>query len=114
MYSYNKNNKKYANTLRREMTEQESKLYFNFLVDLPQKFYKQKMVGNYILDFYCPECQLAIEIDGSQHYDPKAIEYDKKRTEYLKLHGIKVLRYDNIEIKRDFDWVCRDIFDHIN
>ena len=58
-----------ARSLRREMTKEERHLWYDFLRTHPAKFYRQKIVGNYILDFYCHTARLAIELDGSHHYE---------------------------------------------
>ena len=63
------------------------------------RFTKQKPIGNYIADFYCPKKKLVIEIDGWTHDDK--YEYDKKRDEYMKSLGINVLRISDIDVKRD-------------
>jgi very-short-patch-repair endonuclease len=66
-------------------------------------------VNNYILDFYCHEAALAIEVDGSQHYEAELVEYDKARTEYLNGLGIEVMRFANKEVERNFRGVCKKI-----
>ena len=81
----------------------------------PIRFYRQKIVDKYILDFYCHRAKLAIEIDGSQHYEDKQETYDFERTAYLKKLGILVIRYTNrdislhfIEVKKDIDHILQD------
>jgi len=64
-----------------------------------KRFFRQYSVGPYILDFYCPEIKLAVELDGSQHNDN--MEYDALRTEYLKTHGIEVVRFWNNDVIKD-------------
>lgn len=76
------------------------------------KFWRQYSVGPYILDFYCPQIRLAIEVDGSQHDD--AIEYDKEREEYLAGHDIKTIRFKNEDVVNHLDDVINKIRDHIN
>lgn len=75
-----------------------------------EKFYRQYSVGSYILDFYCPQKKLAIEIDGSQHYEQKQKEYDNKRTEFLHKNKIKVLRFTNLDILTNLNTVCEAIY----
>lgn len=58
------------------MTRQEKHLWYDFLRSYPIKFYRQRPIGNYIVDFYCSEAHLVIELDGNQHYDPDAEKYD--------------------------------------
>ncbi|MCL2100069.1 MAG: endonuclease domain-containing protein, partial [Oscillospiraceae bacterium] len=68
-----------------------------------------RIVGQYILDFYCPKAKLAVELDGLQHYKSDAVEYDKIRTEFLNKWGIRVIRFANSEVEKNFDDVCRVI-----
>ena len=60
-----------------------------------KKFRRPHSVGNYVVDFYCPECKLAIELDGEKHFNSLASEYDLRRTEFLKRCDIEVLRFEN-------------------
>ena len=99
----------HARRLRKEMTKEERHLWYDFLRDYPVKIYRQKIVGNYILDFYCEKAKLAIELDGSQHYEDAGQEYDKKRTLYLNELGIEVFRISNLDINRNFRGVCEAI-----
>ena len=99
----------HARQLRKEMTKEERHLWYDFLRTCPAKFYKQKIVGNYILDFYCEKARLAVELDGSQHYEESGLEYDRIRTEYLQGLGIRVLRFSNEDMKRNFRGVCEAI-----
>ena len=105
----NSNLLNHARRLRKDMTKEERHLWYDFLKDYPAKFYKQKIVGNYILDFYCEKAKLAIELDGSQHYEEAGQEYDRMRTEYLEHLGIRVLRFTNKDIKQNFRGVCEAI-----
>ena len=73
------------------------------------QFYRQRIIGNYIVDFYCPKAKLIIELDGSQHYEEEAVEYDILRTEYLSSFGLIVLRFTNREIDISFEGVCQNI-----
>ena len=57
------------------------------------KFRRQHSCGPFILDFYCRERRLAIELDGGQHFDPRAQAYDARRTTFLASHGVTVLRF---------------------
>lgn len=96
-----------AKSLRREMTPHERKLWYLFLRTYPVKIYKQRIVGSFIVDFYCAQAKLVIEIDGSQHYDKSGIVYDAERTAYLESFGLKVLRYSNREIDWEFPAACQ-------
>ena len=114
MLKYNHNNLKNAKELRKNMTPWECKLWFNFLKNLPIKVYKQKPIGNYIIDFYCPKHKLAIELDGSQHYSQEKKIYDTERTKFLSSLGIRLVRYTNIEVDKQFQAVCEDILRKLN
>ena len=74
-----------------------------------KKFFRQFSVGRYILDFYCPEHKLAIELDGSQHLEPQAMVYDEARTAWLETRGITVKRYPNNEVMENIEGVLEDI-----
>ena len=100
---------KNAKALRKEMTPQELRLWYRFLRDYPAKIYKQRIIGSYIVDFYCHRAKLVIEIDGSQHYDPQGIADDKKRTAFLESLGLKVIRFSNADINVRFSAVCEEI-----
>ena len=67
------------------------------------------MIGNYIADFYCHKAKLAVELDGSGHYEPEKMEKDKIRTEYFESIGVMVLRFTNLELNRYFNAVCEKI-----
>ncbi len=99
----------HARELRREMTPQERKLWYLFLRSYPVKFYRQRVIGPYIADFYCSAANLVVEIDGSQHYEPQGQAYDEKRTEILSTYDLEVLRFSNREINTAFQAVCEQI-----
>ncbi len=73
------------------------------------KFRRQNSIDRYILDFFCPGANLAIELDGDTHYTDEAIEYDRIRDEYLQAVGIKVIRYPNHQVLENLDGVLEDI-----
>ena len=91
------------------MTKEEKHLWYDFLRTYPVKFSRQKVLGKYIVDFYCAEAKLVIELDGSGHYEQNAMEYDAQRTVYLEKYGLKVERIDNREINDNFENVCEYI-----
>ncbi len=95
---HNSNNLAYVRSLRKNMTDAERKLWYEYLRPCPYKFTRQKSVGPYILDFYCASAQLAVEIDGSQHYEPQGQQQDAARTAYLQAFGIFVLRFSNRDV----------------
>ena len=98
-----------ARELRKNATKQENMLWYNFLNDFKYPFYRQKIIGNYIADFYCHKASLVVEIDGSQHFEKDKMEYDRVRTSYLNALGIKVIRFSNFEVDKEFYEVCSDI-----
>ena len=102
-----------AQKLRRKMTPQERRLWYDFLKNLPQTVYRQKIIGNFIVDFYISSCKLVIELDGAQHTEPQAVEYDAQRTAYLQGIGCRVLRYANNAVDTNFAGVCEDILHNI-
>ena len=105
--------KKRSRKLRRDMTDEERRLWYGFLRTRPEHFRRQQVLGGYILDFYCHKKHLAIELDGSQHYDDDGIAYDKARDEFLSSNGIVVLRYSNTDINQGFRSVCEDILKYL-
>ena len=102
-----------AKTLRKNMTKEEKHLWYDFLKTLPTTVNRQKVIHNYIVDFYISSSKIAIELDGSQHYEDSGKEYDVKRDAFLNSLGISVLRYSNLELNQNFDGVCQDILNHI-
>lgn len=95
------------------MTKEERHLWYDFLKNLSLNFNRQKVIGNYIVDFYCAKANLVIEVDGSQHYYNNGLESDKIRDNYLNSLGLKVLRYSNLDINNRFESVCNDILKNI-
>ena len=98
-----------AQALRRNQTAEEGLLWYQFLSKYPLRFRRQYTIGNYIVDFYCHKAKLVIELDGSQHYEPKAQKADADRTAYLESLGLCVLRYSNLDIRKRLRPVCEDI-----
>lgn len=103
---YNGKNIVLAKNLRKNATPQERHLWYDFLKNYPIKFQRQKAIGEYIVDFYCPSLKIAIEIDGNQHYSKEGVEKDKIRTEEISNQGIQIIRITNKQIDKDFTWVC--------
>ena len=91
------------------MTKEERRLWYEYLHNYPHRFRRQVTCGNYILDFYCAKAKIAIELDGSQHYEPMEQEYDAKRTAYLDSLGICVLRFSNLDVLQNLCGVCQAI-----
>ena len=98
-----------SQALRKNMTKEERHLWYDFLKEYPVQFKRQVPFQNYIVDFYCFEARLIVELDGSQHYEPEEMEYDKKRTTYLEGLGLSVLRFSNLDVVKRFRAVCEMI-----
>ena len=113
-HTHNPNLTHNAQTLRKSMTKEERHLWYDFLKLLPQTVNRQKVIGRYIVDFYCAEAKLAIELDGSQHYSEEGKQNDLERDSFLTSQGLTVVRYTNLDIKQNFDGVCADILRHLD
>ena len=100
MLPYNRNLKQVARLLRTNMTDAERYLWAK--IRLRQlngyQFYRQKPIGDYIVDFFCPRAKLVIEVDGSQHFSEEMTEYDRIREGYLRGLGLRVLRFTNTDV----------------
>ncbi len=102
-----------ARELRREMTPQENKLWYQFLRHYPIKIYKQRIIESFIADFYCSRAQLVIELDGAQHATEQGVQYDLERSSILSQYGLLVLRFSNHEVDLQFEAVCEKIHETI-
>lgn len=100
-----------ARDLRNNATSQEDKLYYQFLRRFRFRIHRQKVIGYYIVDFYCHKARLVIEIDGGQHYQDEKLKKDDLRTKYLEQQGLLVLRFTNWEVDHHFSEVCQRIED---
>ena len=98
-----------ARELRRDMTKEERRRWFDYLRTYPVRFSRQKVLGRYIADFYCAQAGLVLELDGSQHYEPEEQEKDAQRTAYLEKYSIHVVRIPNNEVTGNFRGVCEYI-----
>lgn len=98
-----------AQKLRRNMTKEERKLWYEYLRTYPLRFRRQVTVGRYIVDFYCAAAKLVLELDGSQHYMPEGQAEDGERTAYLESLGIQVLRLSNTDVLQNLRGVCEEI-----
>ena len=98
-----------AQSLRKNMTKEERHLWYDFLRTYPVKFLRQKVLGKYIVDFYCAKAKLIIELDGSQHYLENGVRKDLERTSYLEQYELKIVRIPNNEVNENFNGVCEYI-----
>ena len=106
---YNKSNITLAKNLRKNATEQEKRLWYDFLSKYEIRFQRQKAIDNFIADFYCHKAKLIVEIDGSQHYTSEGIQKDEFRTEILEGYDLKIIRFTNRQISTNFRGVCEYI-----
>lgn len=109
MKDYNNANIPLAKELRKNMTPWERKLRYDFLRIYPLRFQRQKAIGNYIADFYCAKAGLVVELDGGGHYTPRQTEKDLIRTKELETMNLRVLRFCNLDVDRNFSGVCEAI-----
>ena len=98
-----------AKYLRKNMTKEERHLWYDFLRSYPIRFLRQKVIDNYIADFYCSRARLIIELDGSQHYEENGLLKDKIRTEKIESRGLMVFLIPNNDVNKNFNVVCEYI-----
>ncbi len=110
---YNANLVERAKEMRKNPTSAERKLWQEYLRLFPLKVWRQKPIDNFIVDFYCPKLKLVIEIDGESHFTQEAIVYDHHRTQVLEGYNLRVIRFTNDEVMRNFEGVCHCIAEFI-
>lgn len=112
MFNYNSKLKPKARSLRGNMTDAEKMLWSRVRRKqiLGVQFYRQKPLGNYVVDFYAPQANLVIELDGGQHFEPEQQHYDEERTVYLQKQGLSVLRFTNLDVLKNIEGVMEIIF----
>src|SRR5690349_4465513 len=97
--------KKFRKQLRNSLTAAEALLWR--LLQRRQlerkKFRRQSSIGRYIVDFYCPECRLVIELDGEKHFSITIDEYEAERTKFLEGQGLKILRFENKDLHQNIE-----------
>ena len=113
MIPYNKKLVEVARELRKNMTPEERRLWYDFLKRLPLNVRRQHNIENYIVDFYIAEKKVVIEVDGRQHLSREHILADTERDSALSSWGITVLRYSNASINNNFRDVTSDILEKI-
>ena len=115
MLPFNIKLKTLARQLRKNMTEAESFLWQRIrrkqLKD--RQFYRQKNIGNYIVDFYCPSAKVIVELDGGQHYTQERIRIDQVRDKYLESLDFTILRFSDREVFKNIEGVLERIFEHL-
>ncbi|HHW76675.1 MAG TPA: endonuclease domain-containing protein [Xanthomonadaceae bacterium] len=112
MLKYNPKLKDNARTLRSGMTDCEQRLWSRLRGKqlLGVQFYRQKPIGDYIVDFYAPKAKLVVEVDGSQHLEPARMDHDRRRTAFLESQGLRVLRFDNRQVLQELGGVMEAIY----
>ncbi len=115
MLPYNSNLKQYSRQLRENMTDAERHLWAKIRMKQLKgyQFYRQKPIGDYIVDFFCPRAKLVIEVEGSHHFSDEMTEYDRIRNEYLSSLGLRVLRFTNIDVLTHIESVVESIIENI-
>ena len=111
MLPYNGNLKQLSRELRENMTDAERHLWATIKMKQLKgyQFYRQKPIGDYIVDFFCPRAKLVIEIDGSQHFSDDMPQYDRIRDEYMSSLGLRVLRFSNTDVLTRIEGVVQRI-----
>jgi len=112
---YNKELKHFARELRKNMTDAERRVWMRIrLKQLKgRQFYRQKNIGNYIVDFYCPAARLIIEIDGGQHYSKDGLRRDNVRDAYLASLGFRTIRFTDREVFENIEGVLETICEYL-
>ena len=110
---YNKNLKDRARKMRNEMTVAEKKLWFGYLRQDKHRWLRQKPIGNFIVDFYCSELKLVVEVDGGTHLEYKDVFNDRERSKILEKLGLKILRFWNDDIINGLSEVANIIEEEI-
>lgn len=98
-----------ARNLRKNMTKEERHLWYDFLKDYSIRFLRQKVIDNYIVDFYCHDARLILELDGSQHFEDAGLRNDRIRTKKLQERDLLVIHIPNNEVNQNFRGVCEYI-----
>ena len=110
---YNRQLVETAKELRKNMTPAEKRLWSGYLRTFKFRILRQKPINNFIVDFFCAQLKLVIEVDGESHFTDEGKDYDWERTQILEGYGLKVLRFTNDEVLQDWEGVCRRIEESI-
>ena len=113
MIPYRQNLKQISRTLRTNMTDSEQALWTRLRRKQLKgiQFYRQRPIGDAIVDFYAPKAKLVVEVDGSQHFTPGNIKKDELRSAELEKQGLRVLRFNNLQVLQEIDAVVEAIFE---
>jgi len=115
MLPYNEKLKQLARQLRNNMTDAEKRLWSRIRMGQLEGcyFYRQKPIGEYIVDFYCPRAKLVVEVDGGQHFSNDGVEYDDIRDDYLQSAGLKVLRFSNADVMKNINGIVESVLENM-
>ncbi len=115
MIRYNRKLKEKARRLRTQMTDSERALWARLRRKQVQsvQFYRQKPIGNYIVDFYAPRAKIVVEVDGSQHMESEQAALDQQRDAFLASQGLRVLRFDSRQVLKEIEGVMEVILDSL-
>jgi very-short-patch-repair endonuclease len=111
--SYNRQLVEKAKELRKNMTPAEKKLWYGYLRMFKFRILRQRPINNFIVNLFCAQLRLLIEVDGESHFTDEGKDYDWERTQILEGYGLKVLRFSNDEVLQDWEGVCRRIEEEI-
>jgi very-short-patch-repair endonuclease len=116
MLPYNQNLKDKSRQLRKNQTDGEKSLWLHLRNKrlLGVQFYRQKPIGEYIVDFYAPRVKMVVEVDGSQHLEGDHVQKDRSCDEYLSSLGLQVLRFNSREVLKEREAVVELILRRIN
>ena len=106
----------FARQLRSHLTDTERRLWYHLRNRqiAGVQFYRQKPIGQVIVDFYAPKAKLVIEVDGGQHFDDEGLARDARRTAVLATQGLKVLRFTNIDVMHQLEGVLEVIYAEVS
>ena len=112
---YNQNLKRHSRKLRLNMTDAEKQLWSKIRMKQAEgfQFYRQKIIGDYIVDFFCHRANLVIELDGGQHYAEEGAKSDRLRDEYMRTCGLKVLRFSDADVLKNVEGVVQVILESL-
>lgn len=115
MLYYNGKLNKYSRRLRKNMTDAEKLLWSRIRGKQLKgyQFYRQKPIGNFIADFYCPKAKLVIELDGGQHYCDEGKVKDNKRDGYMEDLGLRVLRFSDRDVFKNLRAIIEKIWSYL-
>ncbi len=113
--SYNQELLRYSQSLRDNMTDAETHLCEHLSIRQLKghHFYRQKIIGDYIVDFFCPKAKLIIEVDGSQHMAGKVAAADRIRDAFMAQLGYRVLRVNDNDVLNNIEGVVEVISEMI-